>query len=271
MFDEMACHNKIKKAAHVVSLWSPWWIRYINAAHFTYDDTVEKITGLSTMVFHCNGYYIEKSPIMDIAVSLEYALQQSLREMDKRCRKMIVENPYVHSDLIGLAQSLEINSDMSMKFSYITPVRWSKIISKKVDSSFVHHYDISSPPELPQGSWVPKDFHFEDGLTAEKYLKMLIDKDTQAERQWMENHDSHSDETNASQNSDDSKNSDSDGDTKDDLTQQVDNEKQDSYRSSSPNDEYSVNSDNNSSPSNDVQESTKQEKDSAQDGLQDAE
>ena len=180
----------ITKASKVVTLWSPWWVNYLNKIEFIYYDTHSSgITGLSSMIFIVGKHFLAENSIMDIALRLEFALQQSIRSMDTRYEAIKKSHPLTDDSLIGLAQSLEINSDMDDKFSVFTQSEWDLLISRKVDKSFIDSLDVKKPPRLRQGSFTSYDFDFPPLLRAEKYLELLIELENNREQEWLDKQD----------------------------------------------------------------------------------
>ena len=178
----------ISNASRVVSIWSPWWVNYINKVEFIYYDTNPSgITGLSSMIFIVGKDFLSQNNIMDIAIRLEFALQQSIRNMDNRYDFMRSKYPLIDDSLIGLAQSLEINSDMEDKFSVFTQSEWDLLVSRKVDKSYIDSLDIRKPPRLKKGSWTSYDFDFPPLLRAEKYLDLLVELENNREQEWLDN------------------------------------------------------------------------------------
>lgn len=179
--------NKISKAQKLVTSWSPWWHVYLTQCDFTYvyDDTLS-ITGSSSLIMTVGLEFVQSHTIMDIAIALEFALQQSLRNMDSRAQRYVEDNPNIRKDIIGLAQSLEINDDISTKFSSVaTDKQWQSIVGKIIDKSYLSSYGASHRPQLPEGWLIPEDFGFDPGLRAEKYIQLIIDKNQQEEEDFI--------------------------------------------------------------------------------------
>ena len=188
IMSSVSASHIIAKASRVVSIWSPWWINYINKIEFIYYDTNPSgITGLSSMIFIVGKDFLAKNSIMDVAIRLEFALQQSIRSMDTRYDFMKSKYPLIDDSLIGLAQSLEINSDMDDKFSVFSQSEWDLLVSRKVDKTYIDSLDIRKPPRLKKGSWTSYDFDFPPLLRAEKYLDLLVELENNREQEWLDN------------------------------------------------------------------------------------
>lgn len=209
--DTVTASHVISKASRVVTLWSPWWINYLNKIDFIYrEENPSGITGLSSMIFIVGKDFLQNNDVMDIAIRLEFALQQSVRDMDNRAHEMTIRNPYVDTSLIGLSQALEINSDMKEKFSIFTQSDWNILVSRNIDKSHVDTLDVRKPPRLKEDSWTSDDFGFPPNLRAEKYLDLLIEKDNQKQQEWLDAQDELEDnkeEQSEENNSDDKDNS----------------------------------------------------------------
>ena len=107
IMNSVTASHIISKASRVVSIWSPWWVNYINKIEFIYyENNPSGITGLSSMIFIVGKDFLAKNNIMDIAIRLEFALQQSIRSMDTRYDFMRSKYPLIDDSIIGLAQSL---------------------------------------------------------------------------------------------------------------------------------------------------------------------
>ena len=197
IMNSVTASHIISKASRVVSIWSPWWVNYINKIEFIYyENNPSGITGLSSMIFIVGKDFLAKNNIMDIAIRLEFALQQSIRSMDTRYDFMRSKYPLIDDSLIGLAQSLEINSDMDDKFSVFTQSEWELLVSRKVDKSYIESLDITKPPRLKKGSWTSYDFDFPPLLRAEKYLDLLVELENNKEQEWLDNQENEQQEEN---------------------------------------------------------------------------
>ena len=197
IMNSVTASHIITKASRVVSIWSPWWVNYINKIEFIYyENNPSGITGLSSMIFIVGKDFLAKNNIMDIAIRLEFALQQSIRSMDTRYDFMRSKYPLIDDSLIGLAQSLEINSDMDDKFSAFTQSEWELLVSRKVDKSYIESLDIAKPPRLKKGSWTSYDFDFPPLLRAEKYLDLLVELENNREQEWLDNQENEQQEEN---------------------------------------------------------------------------
>lgn len=197
IMNSVTASHIITKASRVVSIWSPWWVNYINKIEFIYyENNPSGITGLSSMIFIVGKDFLAKNNIMDIAIRLEFALQQSIRSMDTRYDFMRSKYPLIDNSLIGLAQSLEINSDMDDKFSAFTQSEWELLVSRKVDKSYIESLDIAKPPRLKKGSWTSYDFDFPPLLRAEKYLDLLVELENNKEQEWLDNQENEQQEEN---------------------------------------------------------------------------
>lgn len=206
--------QKISKASHIVTAWSPWWHKYLSSADFVYvNDSSMRITGLSSMIFYVDMEFLESHSLMEVAVALEFSLQQSLREMDVRARSMKKMYPYADSSLVGLAQSLEINSDIVSKLSTIDAPQWSRLVATKIDRTFVHPSQVEDIPRIPKESWTPEKLGVPDGLTAEKYLKILVDKEREREQEWLDKNDQENNYDDSTDTEENTPNSSTDSDT----------------------------------------------------------
>lgn len=199
--------HKVRQATRLVRIWSPWWNEYLARCDFSYVSTndVPSIQGLSNLVMVANTDFVVSHDIMDVAVALEFSLQQSLRSMDSRAAQYLRDHPNTREDVIAVCQAMEINSDMAKKFDSVTEQQWKRIAEASVDSTYSEVFDTDNPPRLPQGSILPEHFGFPDGLTAEKYIVMLEEKNRQEEEDFL-NQDT---DENSSEDSSDSSDSDS--------------------------------------------------------------
>lgn len=206
MITPSAAAHKVSRAQNLVVVWSPWWHVYLTKCDFTYvyDDSLS-IMGSSSLVMTVGLEFIQSHNLMDIAIALEFALQQSLRFMDSRAQRYEEDHPAVRRDIIGLGQSLEINDDINKKFSSVSEYQWIDIASKVIDKSYLASYDATNPPHLPEGWLIPEDFGFDSGLTAEKYIQMIIDKNEREEEEHL-NHNEEDDNQDESSNAQDENN-----------------------------------------------------------------
>lgn len=206
MITPSAAAHKVSRAQNLVVVWSPWWHVYLTKCDFTYvyDDSLS-IMGSSSLVMTAGLEFIQSHNLMDIAIALEFALQQSLRSMDSRAQRYEEDHPVVRRDIIGLGQSLEINDDINKKFSSVSEYQWIDIASKVIDKSYLASYDATNPPHLPEGWLIPEDFGFDSGLTAEKYIQMIIDKNEREEEEHL-NHNEEDDNQDESSNAQDENN-----------------------------------------------------------------
>lgn len=175
----------IKRASKVVAVWSPWWWKYLHHVTYKFDTSYSRITGLSSMIFMVDPEFVATSSVMEVAVALEYALQQSSRKLDTKGHSLKKRYPYASYQMVMLAMSLEINADMAKKFQAVAP-RWDKLVEKYIDKNFIASYGVQDPPELPEGSYLPEMFGFDYEQTAEGYLKLLIELEQQREEERME-------------------------------------------------------------------------------------
>ena len=196
MVDNIHAAQRVNQASRLVTIWSPWWGRYLGAADFTYGSHPgRRITGLSSMIFIVDNDYVATASLMDVAITLEFALQQSARNMDVRASKMIRKHPGIDKDLVGLAQALEINSDIESKFLQLDPVRWDLLVSRNVDKEYRDVLDVRTPPRLPDGSWTSDRMDLPPNLRAENYLEMLIERNNDAESDYLDNQKPEEDES----------------------------------------------------------------------------
>lgn len=203
MITPSAAAHKVSRAKTLVTVWSPWWHVYLTKCDFTYvyDDSLS-IMGSSSLVMTVGLEFVQSHNLMDIAIALEFALQQSLRSMDTRAQRYIKDHPRVRHDVIGLAQSLEINDDINLKFSSVPESKWHSIVTKMIDDSYLASYDAVDPPSLPEGWLTPQDFGFEPGLTAEKYIRLIIEKNEHDEEEFFNPDDDPQEETGDKSSSD---------------------------------------------------------------------
>ena len=110
MITPSAAAHKVSRAQNLVVVWSPWWHVYLTKCDFTYvyDDSLS-IMGSSSLVMTVGLEFIQSHNLMDIAIALEFALQQSLRSMDSRAQRYEEDHPVVRRDIVGLGQSLELS------------------------------------------------------------------------------------------------------------------------------------------------------------------
>lgn len=144
------------------------------------------LIGVSPMTIVVNEEFVLRSQPMEIAIWLEYALQQSVREIDLRSRRLIDDYPYVDKRLIGVAGTLEIASDMTEKFLQFDHVTWWNKVSKSISSEHIESFGAENAPELPDEFYTPDDFSLDWGLRMESYFQQLLqaqrdqeDKETQ--------------------------------------------------------------------------------------------
>lgn len=213
MITPSAAAHKVSRAQNLVVVWSPWWHVYLTKCDFTYvyDDSLS-IMGSSSLVMTVGLEFIQSHNLMDIAIALEFALQQSLRSMDNRAKRYEEDHPTVRRDIIGLGQSLEINDDINKKFSSVSEYQWIDIASKVIDKSYLASYDATNPPHLPEGWLIPEDFGFDSGLTAEKYIQMIIDKNEREEEEYLNHNEEDDSQDESSDAQDENNNQQQDGD-----------------------------------------------------------
>ena len=185
--DNVSVHKVIRNGIDVVSLWSPWWYKLLDGADFVITEgEVDRIAGFTTMVFYVDRGFVEQSSVMDIAVALEFAAQQCVRNCDIRAIRLSEARPRASDNLVALAFALEINSDMAKKFDSINSIDWNLRTSTVIDSSHSGYYGTEEKPEMYKGAFVPGDFGFPDGLKAERYLDMLLERKESEERDMLE-------------------------------------------------------------------------------------
>lgn len=184
--DTIAAGRIMARAEHVVCVWSPWWSAYLAHVDYAFSvGQVPSITGLSSLVFRVDTDFLGRSSIMQVAVALEFALQQAFRHMDDRVAQMMLDHPEADETLVGLAATLEITSDLDNTFSGLTEAAWASLVNRSVDPRFVSHYDVSTPPDT-SGLPTPDDYGYEAGLRAEKYLRLLLEAEEAREQEWLE-------------------------------------------------------------------------------------
>lgn len=263
IMNSVTASHIITKASRVVSIWSPWWVNYINKIEFIYyENNPSGITGLSSMIFIVGKDFLAKNNIMDIAIRLEFALQQSIRSMDTRYDFMRSKYPLIDDSLIGLAQSLEINSDMDDKFSAFTQSEWELLVSRKVDKSYIESLDIAKPPRLKKGSWTSYDFDFPPLLRAEKYLDLLVELENNREQEWLDNQENDQQEENIEKQYEDEPIDEESGNSLQQDTQDIQNQDtqyDDSDKKQENNSEQTDDIDNSNEISEDDSDSSNQE------------
>ena len=190
MIDNAAAEHVIRKASKLLLVWSPWWQKAVNNSTFLYKDNVPGgITGLSDYLIIVDKQYLFDNRLMDIAIRLEFALQQASRGMDVRFKNMRSKYPHIDKSLIGLAQSIEINSDIEQKFQFFDRSTWDLLVRRDIDKSYIYEFDAQDPPRLPDSSWTSKKLGLPDNRRAEVYLDMLVEQSEQHEQDWLDNKD----------------------------------------------------------------------------------
>lgn len=186
MMDNAAASQVISKASRLVLIWSPWWSSPLGKSTFLYkEDTLDGIMGLSDYVLIVSKKFLYTHNIMDIAIRLEFALQQSSREMDIRTHGMKQKYPHSSPSLIALSQSLEINNDMKKKFQYFDQSTWDYFVHRDIDTSYIRSFHAENPPALPEGAWTADKLGLPDDLRAESYMDLLVQMSDQREQDWL--------------------------------------------------------------------------------------
>lgn len=279
MVDNIHAAQRVNQASRLVTIWSPWWGRYIGAADFTYGSHPgRRITGLSSMIFIVDNDYVATASLMDVAITLEFALQQSARNMDVRASKMVRKHPGTDKDLVGLAQALEINSDIESKFLQLDPVRWDLLVSRNVDKEYRDALDVRTPPRLPDGAWTSDGMDLPPNLRAENYLEMLIERNNDAESDYLDNQKPEEDESD-SHDEDQEQDTPEDGQEQDiEDKEQEQNQDEDEDQNQDPNDieqdsqgEDSEPQDQDNREDTPPEETDNSEEESSDDGLEDDE
>lgn len=190
MIDNASASHVLKKASRLVLLWSPWWRSPLSKATFLFkDDFPDGIMGLSDYVFVVSKRFLFENSLMEVAIRLEFALQQSSREMDKRGQFVLKKYPHCDTRLIALSQSLEINDDMKRKFSFFDKPTWDYYVRRDIDSRYVSSYGVNTPPSLSVDSWTSEKIGLPPDLRAESYLSMLIKMSEDSEQEWLDQSD----------------------------------------------------------------------------------
>ena len=190
MVDRSAAASRVSVAARLVTVWSPWWLPILSKATFVYRDGFPSgITGFHDYVFVVDPDFAFRSSIMDVAIRLEFAIQQATRAMDLRMENMRDRYPRCDESLIALAQSLEINSDIARKFAFFDDSTWQHYVSRVLDKNYVSSFDAHTPPRLPESSWTSQKMGLPDDLRAESYLSMLVEMSREREQQWLDEQD----------------------------------------------------------------------------------
>lgn len=142
------------------------------------------------MVLYAGEEFMIESTPLEVAVSIEYGLQQIVREVDRRSRVALLTNKSLDSEIVALAHSMEIFSDMEEKFNSISDADWSTLVRRNVHEDYIDFYDVSKRPYIPANAITCHDFNFEPGLSAESYIKLLTQLDRAQEQEWINAQDS---------------------------------------------------------------------------------
>lgn len=253
--DTITSKNKINQACDIVTIWSPWWAPYLARVNFSYEGQPgTRLTGFSTMIITVDREFLETSTIMDTALALEYALQQSVRNMDERMVEMENRHDGCPPSFIGLAAALEINTDINEKFQYLNQTVWNSLVAKYVDKDYVYAMGVSKAPELPEGSWLPEMLGLESGRRAEFYLEELIkmdedNKDSEQEESETENPNEADEERNPEDNTE--------GEQLEDETGESSEDGQEAESSDSSDNNQGSHNDSSDSPQGDAQQGQK--------------
>lgn len=183
--------KKYSSAVKMLTLWSPWWLDYLSKTKRYYiPGSTQEFQGTSQMLlFAGEEFMLNKTPL-EIAISLEYGLQQAVREVDRRARMTLLTNTNLDSEIVALAHSMEIFSDMEEKFNSISDSAWEGLVATNIHKDYIDFYDAKNRPYVPANAITCHDFNFEPGLSAESYVKLLAQLDRDQEQEWINAQDS---------------------------------------------------------------------------------
>lgn len=189
--DDHKIEKKYSSAVKMLTLWSPWWLDYLSKTKRYYiPNSSQEFQGTSQMLlFAGEDFMLDKTPI-EIAISLEYGLQQAVREVDRRARMSLLTNTNLDSEIVALAHSMEIFSDMEEKFNSINDSSWEGLVTNNIHEDYIDFYDAKNRPYVPANAITCHDFNFEPGLSAESYIKLLAQLDRDQEQEWINAQDS---------------------------------------------------------------------------------
>jgi len=189
--DDHKIEKKYSSAVKMLTLWSPWWLDYLSKTKRYYiPGSSQEFQGTSRMVlFAGEEFMLNKTPL-EIAISLEYGLQQAVREVDRRARVTLLTNTNLDSEIVALAHSMEIFSDMEEKFNSISDSSWEGLVATNIHKDYIDFYDAKNRPYVPANAITCHDFNFEPGLSAESYIKLLSKLDRDQEQEWINAQDS---------------------------------------------------------------------------------
>lgn len=184
--DNHKIENKYSLAVKMLTLWSPWWLDYLSKTKRYYiPNSSQEFQGTSQMLlFAGEEFMLNKTPL-EIAISLEYGLQQVVREVDRRSRTALLANSNLDAEIVALAHSMEIYSDMEEKFNSINDSSWEGLVVNNIHEDYIDYYDAKNRPYVPSNAITCYDFNFEPGLSAESYIKLLTQLDRDQEQEWI--------------------------------------------------------------------------------------
>lgn len=171
-------------AARVVYVWAPYWrvlvpkIAFVPRRH-----QPRVLQGLSSMVIAVDEDALSSMSVSDIAVCLEFAIQQCIKEMDIRCAALVGRG--FDESLVSAAHDIEINSSLAERFNNISQVEWDLAIRESFSDDEIYRLGIDKAPRLADGEWTSGDFGLEPGLRMEEYVHALSEMNTHVEQQWM--------------------------------------------------------------------------------------
>lgn len=176
--------SKIENAQRVLSASSPWLEPVIDKMGISMvnDDNLS-IIGFPNMWFFIGENFLAKSTHDELYFSLEYSIFQALNDSLKRASSISANNP---KNLSYLSVSLEINDSLKKRYDSLSLPEWKLSMSKYIDESYLEVFHAKNIPTMPESFWLPQDFDIESGLTAENYVKKLIDYSQELERNWLE-------------------------------------------------------------------------------------
>lgn len=176
--------TKFENAQRVLSASSPWLEPAIERMGVTVvDDNDLSVFGFPNMWFFVGEKFLANSTPDELLISLDYAMMQALYDSHKKASSISMNHP---NNISGLAVTLEINSSLIKHWESINQSDWTRQISKEIDESYFDVFNVRKVPKVPDSFWLPDDFSFERGLSAEKYAKLLVDLSNQMERDWLE-------------------------------------------------------------------------------------
>lgn len=176
--------SKIETAERVLFAASPWIepVKDRLGISIVGDDNLS-VVGFPNMWIFIGDKFIFQSTPDELMLSLEYAIIQCLNDSVKKASMLSDSNP---QNLSCLAVSLEINSQIAARYESMSQTEWDTLMSKSIDSSYRGVFKADNVPKIPDSFWLPEDFNMDRGLSADKYLKGLIEYSHQKEQDWID-------------------------------------------------------------------------------------